>query len=297
MKIQIKRALTTGLSSAAGVCLLSVALPAAAHAVNVDHERVILAAQLDPSSSAFTPDAKDDVIRVQKALVKVGLLSSTLVDGDFGRVTTKAYRRWEERLGHGSYRTPDGVLYGLNGIPGVTSLRELLSKTGDTLIREVVRGDIIKRNGQEINERTNSMLAAAEKLIGGGCKLVVTQGSYNPGGVAASGGTHDGGGAVDISTQPANRCGKTQREIVRQLRTVGFAAWHRLPNSQWPDHIHAIAISDADLSNDADDGSAWLSAREQVWRYRNNRNGLSSDAPDEGPDVTFRTFEQYKRTL
>lgn len=69
---------------------------------------------------------------------------------------------------------------------------------------------------------------------------MVMQGEYNPGGVAASAGTHDRGGAVDIgSTSPA---------ILMALRAAGFAAWIRGPAQGMTPHIHAVLMNHPDLS-------------------------------------------------
>jgi hypothetical protein len=60
-----------------------------------------------------------------------------------------------------------------------------------------------------------------------------------------------------------------------QLRKVGFAAWHRPAISGlWPEHIHAIAIGDSEMSS---------GARQQVSAYYNRRNGLANNGPDNGP--------------
>src|SRR5262249_49736127 len=82
----------------------------------------------------------------------------------------------------------------------------------------------------------------------------ITQGSYNPGGVTASFGTHDGGGAVDISvSNPRNGqvYGDEVPDAIRVLRIAGFAAWVREANELYKGshiHIHAIAIGDRELS-------------------------------------------------
>jgi len=110
-------------------------------------------------------------------------------------------------------------------------------------------------NGAKLNKRTLWMLRHAKTLTKGTIDFsgsAITQGSYNPGGVAASFGTHDGGGAVDISVI---RRGVILRhelpDVIRALRIAGFAAWVRETSELYngsPIHIHAIAIGDVDLS-------------------------------------------------
>ena len=117
-------------------------------------------------------------------------------------------------------------------------------------------------NGAKLNRRTFWMLQRAQQLYGGVLNFTgfgITQGSYNPGGVAASFGTHDGGGAVDLSVLNP-RTGQIMRDdfpkAIHALRVAGFAAWVREPNELYngsPIHIHAIAIGDAELSPAAKD--------------------------------------------
>jgi hypothetical protein len=55
----------------------------------------------------------------------------------------------------------------------------------------------------------------------------------------------------------------------------------------WPYHIHAAAISDPDLSSQA---------QHQTGDYYLGKNGLANRAADDGPKVTpIRTWEEYKR--
>jgi hypothetical protein len=124
--------------------------------------------------------------------------------------------------------------------------------------------------GKRLDQRTVAMLIEAEKLAK--VPFVLSQGSYNTG-VAASAGTHDGGGAVDISVHALN---STQRAaVVLALRQVGFAAWLRTPEQgNWPYHIHGIAAGDQDLSR----GAAF-----QVAEYARKRNGLANRGADTGP--------------
>jgi hypothetical protein len=113
----------------------------------------------------------------------------------------------------------------------------------------------VQINNETISARTLWMLKLAQHLYGGpGSVLRVIQGSYAPG-LKESFGTHDGGGAVDISIRnPANPDEVLWNEspkMVAALRRVGFAAWYRPAGLVGPDssaHIHAIAIGDSELS-------------------------------------------------
>lgn len=111
-----------------------------------------------------------------------------------------------------------------------------------------------------LNARTLAMLdqAGAIYAAGGGTlvdfRYAITQGSYNAGGVSASFGTHDAGGAVDLSVRHRDDLRILSREIepmIWALRVAGFAAWLRAENQLEPGspiHIHAIAIGDAEAS-------------------------------------------------
>ena len=70
-----------------------------------------------------------------------------------------------------------------------------------------------------------------------GVRIDPAKGSFNAGGVSASGGTHDGE-AIDIRVR-----GLSPAEIERlvvTLRKAGWAAWFRRPSSAWGPHIHAV---------------------------------------------------------
>ena len=133
--------------------------------------------------------------------------------------------------------------------------------------------------GERMNVRTKVMLQRAE-LYKGGAPFTVTQGSYSKG-VAASAGTHDGGGALDVSVR-----GKSQAEInrmVKALRRAGFAAWQRTPADGFSPHIHAIAIGDREAAP---------LAKQQMQSYFAGRSGLRGNAPDRNralgrPDPTW----------
>jgi hypothetical protein len=119
---------------------------------------------------------------------------------------------------------------------------------------------LVEVNGETVSMRTYSMLQLAQKIYGGpGSVLRVVQGSYEPG-LTESFGTHDAGGAVDISIRnPANPdeilWGEATK-MVSALRESGFAAWYR-PTGMFGlgsgAHIHAIAIGDPELSEAARD--------------------------------------------
>lgn len=149
---------------------------------------------------------------------------------------------------------------------------------------------IIRYRGVNLNQRTIDMIEAAEWISGLTFRL--TQGSYNAGGVAASAGTHDGGGAVDIALKDAVTgvvFPKSRREAIRNAtRQVGFASWIRDPSqSDWPWHCHCEAVGDPDLS---------AGARKQITAYMNNRNGLASNGKDDGPRTWVGvTWEQWEK--
>jgi hypothetical protein len=125
--------------------------------------------------------------------------------------------------------------------------------------------------GWQLNKRTAAMVEAAEKLYKS--KFAILQGSYNKGGVEASAGTHDGGGAIDIDVRTKSAAQRVA--VVKAMRAVGFAAWLRTPaQGNWPYHVHAIAVGDKDLSR---------GAATQVAEYRRKRNGLANRGKDDGP--------------
>lgn len=112
------------------------------------------------------------------------------------------------------------------------------------------------------NARTLAMLDHAQALYDaqGGVidlRVALTQGSYTGGALAASFGTHDGGGAVDLSVRSPVTWEVLYGEIeplIAALRTAGFAAWLRDTGELYPAspvHIHAIALGDPDLSEAA----------------------------------------------
>ena len=240
-------------------------------------EAMVKAAQIDPrrADDTLTPGARNSVRLVEEALADRSLLDARWVDGYFGSKTIDAYARFQESLGYSGLAA--------NGLPGRSSLTQLGEGRFDitNVISPGSRIDI--GGGIIVNARTQGMLAEAQRRLGR--SLVLNQGSYNPGGDPTSAGTHDGGGTVDISVRGMDANARTT--VVRELRRVGFAAWVRSPEQgDWPWHIHAVAINDTDLSSQA---------QHQVGDYYLGMNGLANRAPDDGPRVTIRTWEEYQR--
>lgn len=65
-----------------------------------------------------------------------------------------------------------------------------------------------------------------------GYELTIVQGCYNPGGVAQSGGTHDGGGVLDLAAYDWER-------KVRVAADLGAFVYHRVAiPGLWGEHIH-----------------------------------------------------------
>jgi hypothetical protein len=140
----------------------------------------------------------------------------------------------------------------------------------------------------QLNQRTIWMLEHAQALYGGSHDLIkaITQGSYNPG-VDASFGTHDGGGAVDLSLRDLNDWNHILMEdaetIILGLRRAGFAAWVRATDALYPGsplHIHAVAIGDAELSPAA---QSQLVGPEGYFRGMNGLPDNTQPDPHGGP--------------
>lgn len=131
------------------------------------------------------------------------------------------------------------------------------------------------RGRNNVDALTIAALTRAESMLG--FELSITQGSYQSS-VKASAGTHDRGGAIDISTRGMTTAQKMR--VVLCLRRAGFAAWLRRPSQgPWPEHIHAVVVDHPYLAP---------SAARQVAAYRNGRNGLANNGPDDGPRVEIK---------
>lgn len=127
-----------------------------------------------------------------------------------------------------------------------------------------------ERDGETIDNMTAAALDAATKEFGSNFSIM--QGSHSTD-VAASGGTHAGGGVVDIGVPNGDWVG-----AMTALRKIGFAAWVRnvpgFGQAGEGAHIHAVLIGNEQLSPEA---------QTQVQSYLNNDDGLSGSRPDDGP--------------
>lgn len=126
--------------------------------------------------------------------------------------------------------------------------------------------DHVVFRGRIMDRKTAALLVIAERRLG--YELSVTQGCYNAGVVAASGGTHDEGGVGDLAPYD-------HRHKVKVLRDLGCAAWYRpaIPRL-WSAHIHFVVIGHQDLAP---------AAADQVVKYNNGENGLAGHTRDPNP--------------
>jgi N-acetylmuramoyl-L-alanine amidase-like protein/putative peptidoglycan binding protein len=83
----------------------------------VDLSNVREAALTDPAAPQGNLTHKADVLPVERALRKEGLLADSFVDGSFGSKTIEAYKAWQRECG---FRGADA-----DGIPGVATLTKL----------------------------------------------------------------------------------------------------------------------------------------------------------------------------
>ena len=111
---------------------------------------------------------------------------------------------------------------------------------------------------------------------------------YNPGGVAASAGAHDGGGAYDFWFP-----GMEPFAQARAARNVGIDAWYRYPPT-FPTHVHGIRHQSKTASP---------VAKGQMTDYLGGGNGLvplglADDEQPYRPDpLAVFTPDDYRREL
>jgi hypothetical protein len=117
-----------------------------------------------------------------------------------------------------------------------------------------------------------------------------TQGSYRGGATAASAGTHDGGGVVDIRTRDLDTA--ERNALLVAMRKVGFAAWLRHVSQGFEaDHCHAVAVQPGGRN---DKGVLSTGAHNQVKEYYDNYDGLAGNRHDDGPRTWVGvTWESY----
>lgn len=144
------------------------------------------------------------------------------------------------------------------------------SPSTDAFDRVIFRGKLM-------DKKTQSFLVAMEAELG--YELTVLQGCYNVGGVAASAGTHDGGGVVDLAPYD-------WENKVRVGRKLGGFGWHRpaLPGV-WGEHIHIGIRNHGRLSPSAQ-------SQQRDYDATPPRDGLALHGLDNtwhpSPPVTFR---------
>lgn len=256
----------------------------------------VSAASLPKSPLALNAHGRG-VLRLETALSKLGKLPNDKYSHDsyFGTLTRDALKQLQSR-----HRLPATGAY---DAATRTLLGKLLSKragagagagagsgpgqaTGSTSAggaEPAANYSRVHFRGVTVNVRTRTMLLNAEKnlrAMGVPWKLALVQGSFSTS-VAASGGTHDGGGAVDISVRGPNGAYLPYSQVakgVKALRMAGFAAWSRGydDGTTFSKHIHMIAIGDKQLSH---------AARSQVRDYFAGKNGLVNRGVDRDHSV------------
>lgn len=118
-------------------------------------------------------------------------------------------------------------------------------------------------HGKLMDKKGRAFIQACEDKLG--YELTITQGNYNPGGVEASAGTHDGGGVFDLAAWDYER-------KLRVIKDLGGWGWYRAPIAGlWGPHIHFGIINHGTLSRGA--------ANQQA-AYFAKRSGLVSNLYD-----------------
>ena len=116
-------------------------------------------------------------------------------------------------------------------------------------------------------------------------RLNIFQGSYNDG-VAASAGTHDFDGVIDLEIVNVDWL-----QAQRHLRNLGWAAWWRRPDQGFSNHVHAISLGCP--------GPVGEFVPRQIDDYWNRRDGLAGHKPDLSffPKDIASTIFDYPRWL
>lgn len=141
--------------------------------------------------------------------------------------------------------------------------------------------DRITVDGKTVNKKTRDALAWAGRKFHRRYPKApwqVAQGSYNTT-VAASAGTHDGGGVIDLRTTGAGMTADQRDYALHCLKAAGFAAWIRDERDGMPPHIHACLLASPGKFHP----TMAYGARAQCISYLQGRNGLRSNGPDRNP--------------
>lgn len=208
---------------------------------------------------------------LQRQLKRLGFFRGE-VGGNYGPITKEAVRAFERKHGW----NVDGIAGGRLQKTLAAEVAALPPKPEPKTTWKTVKAPpndlrVISWRGVRVNVRTRVMVERAEsymKKMGLPQTLRITQGSFNNG-VSASAGTHDGGGALDISISQFSKANADK--VVKALRMAGFAAWRRGEVDSFSPHIHAIAIGDR---------SATQVAKNQVAEYFRGGDGLVGSAGD-----------------
>lgn len=136
-------------------------------------------------------------------------------------------------------------------------------------------------SGHILNKRTAALFEQVKvvyAVLGGTGYIRLLQGSYTSA-VSVSGGTHDGGGALDM--EPSIKSSRNWSILQKAARFCMIADWDRpyLANN-WAHHNHGIVIGDKQMSS---------AAASQIRDYHAHRNGLANHASDNSwhPSVIF----------
>lgn len=148
--------------------------------------------------------------------------------------------------------------------------------------------DRVEFRGHQMNARDAAMHLESERRFG--ATVYISQGGFNPGGVAASGGAHDLGGALDWSL--VGMSAKRKKRWDHAVKDTGWCAWHRdYVAGLWPEHEHGVARGCHNLSP---------VAAAQVPAFDDRKNGLVSNLPDPSyrpvPKREF-DYQQWKSNL
>ncbi|MBL8935887.1 MAG: peptidoglycan-binding protein [Archangium sp.] len=239
-------------------------------------------------TTTLRPGMTSASVRVlQQRLKAVGTFDYPKATGFYGGYTREAVSQFERRNHLKVDGIADPAMQALLAKKAAGTKAPAKPATWQTAAEPAHDYRRVNFRGVTVNVRTQQMLLRAEKYakaMGVKVPFGLAQGSYNPGGVTQSGGTHDRGGALDIRTRDHSPGGVVL--MVKALRQAGFAAWSRDSRDGFSPHIHAVAIGDRQLS---------AAAANQVQSYFAGRNGLRNNAPDRDRATAGRPIPNWAR--